>query len=51
MQFDYIVLGGGTAGCFIAQQLSQKGASVALIEQGGVPSTLNYNADAMIKTY
>ncbi|XP_031381973.1 protein HOTHEAD-like [Punica granatum] len=34
--FDYIIIGGGTAGCPLAATLSQK-FSVLLLERGGVP--------------
>ncbi|XP_057527349.1 protein HOTHEAD-like [Amaranthus tricolor] len=34
--FDYIVVGGGTAGCSLAATLSN-GATVLLLERGGVP--------------
>lgn len=36
--FDYIIVGGGTAGCPLASTLSQK-FSVLLLERGGVPFT------------
>lgn len=36
MEFDYIIVGGGSAGCVLAARLSEDaGASVALIEAGG----------------
>lgn len=35
-EFDYVVVGGGTAGCVVAARLSESGAhSVALVEAGG----------------
>ncbi|KAK4747064.1 hypothetical protein SAY87_026101 [Trapa incisa] len=36
--FDYIIVGGGTAGCPLASTLSQK-FNVLLLERGGVPFT------------
>ena len=32
--FDFVVVGGGTAGCVIASRLSQAGLSVAVFEAG-----------------
>ncbi|MDO9712629.1 GMC family oxidoreductase [Paracraurococcus lichenis] len=34
-EFDYVVVGGGSAGCVLASRLSEGGATVALIEAGG----------------
>ena len=36
--YDYIIVGGGTAGCPLAATLSQK-FSVLMLERGGVPFT------------
>ena len=37
-QFDYVILGGGTAGCILANRLSASGRHrVLLVEAGGTP--------------
>ncbi|KAI8544602.1 hypothetical protein RHMOL_Rhmol08G0309600 [Rhododendron molle] len=46
--YDYIIVGGGTAGCPLAATLSQN-FSVLLLERGGVPFA-NYNVSHM-KTF
>lgn len=43
--YDYIIVGGGTAGCPLAATLSQN-FSVLLLERGGVPFT-NFNVSYM----
>jgi len=36
LEFDYVVVGAGSAGCVVANRLSaNNGATVALIEAGG----------------
>ncbi|KAL9265148.1 HOTHEAD-like protein, partial [Drosera capensis] len=44
-EYDYIVIGGGTAGCPLAATLSEK-FSVLVLERGGVPFD-NYNVSYM----
>lgn len=42
MTFDYIVVGGGTSGCLVADYLSKKNYKVAVIEKGTNVSLLNF---------
>lgn len=37
-EFDFIIVGGGGAGCVVARTLSDHGFSVLIIERGDVPS-------------
>ena len=48
--FDYIVVGAGSAGCVIATRLSQRGASVLLLEAGGRDSWTNIRVPAFVDT-
>ncbi|XP_049873496.1 glucose dehydrogenase [FAD, quinone]-like [Pectinophora gossypiella] len=40
-EFDYVVVGAGAAGCAVATRLVEAGASVLLLEAGGVPTLLS----------
>jgi len=42
MTFDYIIVGGGTSGCLVAEYLSQKNYKVAVIEKGSNFAFLNF---------
>jgi len=42
MNFDYIIVGGGTAGCLVADYLSKKNHKVAIVEKGTNNKLLNY---------
>jgi choline dehydrogenase len=48
--FDYIVVGAGSAGCVVATRLSQRGASVLLLEAGGRDSWTNIRVPAFVDT-
>lgn len=49
MEFDYIVVGGGSAGCVIAARLSEDATiSVCLIEAGGRGDSLLVRAPALV---
>jgi choline dehydrogenase-like flavoprotein len=43
-QFDYVVVGGGTAGIVIATRLAQKSLKVALVESGGLYESVSVAA-------
>ncbi|MCC5986300.1 MAG: FAD-dependent oxidoreductase [Pararhodobacter sp.] len=51
MEFDYVIIGGGSAGCALAARLSEdSGATVCLIEAGGAGSGFLVRAPAMVAT-
>ncbi|MFZ4381792.1 MAG: FAD-dependent oxidoreductase [Sandarakinorhabdus sp.] len=45
-QFDVIIAGGGLAGAVLADQLSARGWSVAVVERGGRPPPIRRPAPA-----
>ena len=48
-EFDFIVVGAGSAGCAVANRLSQEGAhSVLLIEAGGQDKSINFKVPLMV---
>jgi len=49
MEFDYIICGGGSAGCVLAARLSEDpGVTVCLIEAGGVGRDIFIRAPALV---
>ncbi len=49
MKFDYVIVGGGSAGCVMASRLSEDaGASVCLIEAGGSGRDIFVRAPALV---
>lgn len=49
MQFDYVIVGGGSAGCVMAARLSEEpGVSVCLIEAGGGGRDIFIRAPALV---
>ena len=49
MEFDYIICGGGSAGCVLAARLSEDpGVTVCLIEAGGVGCDIFIRAPALV---
>lgn len=52
--FDYIVIGGGSAGCVVAARLAQSGTGSVLLVEAGDPSENNpdtLSADAFVQAY
>ena len=45
-EFDYIIVGAGSAGCVLANRLSATGLSVLLIEAGGSDRAMNVRIPA-----
>ncbi|KAJ8707937.1 hypothetical protein PYW08_010303 [Mythimna loreyi] len=39
--YDYIIVGGGTAGCVLARRLAEKNCSVLVLERGGLPNAIS----------
>ena len=51
MEFDYVIAGGGSAGCVLAARLSEDPAvSVCLVEAGGAGRSLLIRAPALVAT-
>jgi choline dehydrogenase-like flavoprotein len=49
MKFDYVIVGGGSAGCVMASRLSEDaGTSVCLIEAGGKGRDILIRAPALV---
>lgn len=49
MEFDYVIVGGGSAGCVMAARLSEHpDTSVCLIEAGGAGEDLLIRAPALV---
>ena len=49
MEFDYIIVGGGSAGCVMASRLSeQDNVTVCLIEPGGPGDSIFIRAPALV---
>jgi choline dehydrogenase len=51
MEADYVVVGGGSAGCVLARRLADSGASVILLEAGGPDKTMLVRKPGMIAIF
>jgi choline dehydrogenase-like flavoprotein len=51
MEADYVVVGGGSAGCVLARRLADSGASVILLEAGGPDKSMLVRKPGMIAIF
>jgi choline dehydrogenase len=47
-EYDYVVVGGGSAGCAVATRLAERGASVILLEAGGSDRGIQFRLPAAV---